>query len=265
MSQLGNLESIIFDLDDTLIVEVAAVEAAFLETCERSHEKYGTDTQKLCRAVKIRARQLWNAFPNIEYCDNLGIGSWEGLSGNFIGNYPNLKFFRERIPNFKYEVWFGALAEFNINDSIFAKQLVELFGHEIRRRLILFPETEATLRQLRQNYRLALITNGIPDLQHEKLEKTHLLQYFEHITISGEEGFGKPDPRIFELTLDKLGVSAESAVMVGDNLSRDIKGAQQIRMKGIWLNRSGKTVCEDICIPDAQISNLSELLSIVIE
>jgi FMN phosphatase YigB (HAD superfamily) len=57
-----------------------------------------------------------------------------------------------------------------------------------------------------------------------------------------------------------IGVSAENAVMVGDNLSRDIKGAQQIGMKGIWINRSSKAFSEDICLPDAQIFSLSELL-----
>ncbi|MFN6474538.1 MAG: HAD family hydrolase [Nostoc sp. SerVER01] len=260
MSKLGNRKNIIFDLDDTLIIEVAAVKAALLATCERAHEKYGIDTQKFYHAVKSHGRQLWNAFANIQYCDNIGIGYWEGLWGNFIGNDPNLKFIRERIPTYKYEVWSNALAEFQINDSIFVQELVDLFGYELRQRLILFPEAESTLKQLSQNYRLALITNGISDLQHEKLEKTNLLPYFEHITISGEEGFGKPDPRIFELTLDKLGISAENAVMVGNNLSRDIKGAQKIGIRGIWINRFTKTFSQDICIPDAQISSLSELL-----
>ncbi|MEH2235789.1 hypothetical protein [Nostoc sp.] len=55
MSKLGDRESIIFDLDDTLIVEVGVVEAAFLATCERSHEKYGIKPQKLYHAVKSRA------------------------------------------------------------------------------------------------------------------------------------------------------------------------------------------------------------------
>jgi putative hydrolase of the HAD superfamily len=262
MSKLGDWASIIFDLDDTLIVEVAAVEAAFLAICELVHKKYGIDTQKLYHAVKNHGRQLWNAFANIQYCDRIGIGYWEGLWGKFIGGDRNLQFIRDRIHNYRYEVWSNALAEFQINDPKFVRELVDLFGNELRQRLILFPETESTLKQLSQNYRLALITNGISDLQHEKLEKTNLFQYFECITISGEEGFGKPDPRIFKLTLDKLGISAENAAMVGDNLSRDIKGAQKIRIRGIWINRSKKILSQDICIPDTQIYSLSELLKL---
>ncbi len=262
MNKLENLKIIIFDLDDTLIVEVAAVEAAFLATCELAHKKYGIDTENLYHTVKSHGRQLWNAFVDIEYCNNIGIGYWEGLWGNFIGDHHNLKFIRDRIPTYRYQVWYNALAEFKINDSIFVQQLVDLFGNELRQRLVLFPETESTLKQLSQNYSLALITNGISDLQYEKLEKTNLLAYFQHITISGEEGFGKPDPRIFKLTLDKLGISAENAVMVGDNLSRDIKGAQKIGIRGIWINRSRKTLSQDICIPDAQISSLIELLKL---
>lgn len=123
ITKLENWETIIFDLDDTLIVEVAAVEAAFLATCQLAHKKYGIDTQKLYHTVKNQGRQLWNDFANIQYCDNIGIGYWEGLWGNFIGNDRNLKFIRDRIPNYRYEVWSNALAEFKINDSIFVLQL----------------------------------------------------------------------------------------------------------------------------------------------
>lgn len=144
MSKLGNRKNIIFDLDDTLIIEVAAVKAALLATCERAHEKYGIDTQKFYHAVKSHGRQLWNTFANIQYCDNIGIGYWEGLWGNFIGNDPNLKFIRERIPSYKYEVWSHALGEFHIKDSTFVQELVDLFGYELRQGLILFPEAEST-------------------------------------------------------------------------------------------------------------------------
>jgi FMN phosphatase YigB (HAD superfamily) len=73
---------------------------------------------------------------------------------------------------------------------------------------------------------------------------------------------GKPDPRIFQLVLNRLGAEPSQAVMVGDSLFRDVGGAQSAGLKGIWLIRRD-TQREDAdfldITPDAIITSLSEL------
>ncbi|MBD2415285.1 HAD family hydrolase [Nostoc calcicola FACHB-3891] len=59
------------------------------------------------------------------------------------------------------------------------------------------------------------------------------------------------------------GTLRERGLWSGDNPNRDIKGAQKIGIRGIWIDRSRKTLSQNICIPDAQISSLSELLNII--
>jgi len=255
--------AILFDLDDTLVVEEASAEASFLATCERALERYGLDPKALCQSVRHHARQLWRASPTIAYCRAIGISSWEGLWARFLGRDPNLKVLREWAPTYRREAWSRALAEYGIYDLPFAEQLAAMFQDERRSRYVVFPDVEPALKNLRKIYRLAIVTNGVPDLQREKLEGAKLAGYFDEVIISGEVGIGKPEPRIFALALDKLDVSPKMVVMVGDSLARDVLGAQQAGLRGIWINRSGTDSGEDEITPDAQIANLSELHDVI--
>ncbi len=254
--------AILFDLDDTLLVEEASVDEAFLATCEHARERYDIDPEELHQSIRRHARELWHAFPTITYCQSAGISSWEGLWARFLGDYPNMKTLRKWAPTYRREAWTRALANYGVHDSSLVEHLSATFREERNSRHVLFPETKEVLRELQSAYRLALVTNGIPDLQQEKLSKSNLTKYFEVVIISGEIGIGKPDPRIFALALDRLDVKPEMAVMVGNSLARDIVGAQQAGIKAIWINRSEADLREGIT-PDAQITSLTQLHDIL--
>ena len=119
---------------------------------------------------------------------------------------------------------------------------------------------DAVLRELQSRYRLAVVTNGAPDLQREKLDGAGLAPYFAIVTISGEVGIGKPDPRIFAHTLAHLSVPPTEAVMVGNDLTRDIWGARKAGIAGIWVNRTGAEYLAGDTTPDAEITSLLELV-----
>ncbi len=223
------IEAILFDLDDTLVVEEASVEAAFLATCERVRKKHGVEPETLHQTVRREAREVWQAAPTITYCRTIGISSWEGLWARFLGDDPNLKTLREWAPAYRREAWSRALAEHGITDVPLADELAEAFQDERRARHIPFPDTEPILEELRGSYRLGLITNGVSDLQREKVQGANLAHYFDSITVSGEVGAGKPDPVMFTQALDSLAARPETALMVGNSLRRDIAAAQRRR------------------------------------
>lgn len=252
------IKCILFDLDDTLVVEGASADAAFLAACEHAHEKYGIDPEVLNQSVRYYARESWRASTTITYCRAIGISSWEGLWARFLGRDPNLKRLRAWATTYRCEAWFRALTDHGVNDLSFAKRLSEAFSSERRKRHFIFSDVEGCLISLRKVYQLALVTNGAPDLQREKIQKTNLARYFDAILISGEVGVGKPDCRIFKLALETLATSPSEAAMVGDSLTRDILGAQRAGLKGIWLNRSGNDAAGQVT-PDAQIANLSQI------
>jgi putative hydrolase of the HAD superfamily len=252
------IRSILFDLDDTLAIEGASTDAAFLATCAHAHERHGIDPEALHQAVRYHARELWRASATITYCRAIGISSWEGLWARFLGNDPHLKRLRTWAPTYRRETWFRALADYGVSDLPFAEQLSTIFLSERRVRHILFSDFENNLASLRKIYQLGIVTNGAPDLQREKIQGTNLARSFDVILISGEVGIGKPDSRIFRLTLDALAASPSETVMVGDSLPRDILGAQQVGLKGIWLNRSGHDSISPV-VPDAQITSLDQI------
>lgn len=88
---------------------------------------------------------------------------------------------------------------------------------------------------------------------------TKLHECFDVILISEEVGLEKPDPRIFQLALNKLQVQPEDALFVGDDLEKDVGGPQGAGLKGIWSNPSGTENDSDIK-PDDEIQSLDELL-----
>ena len=256
------IKSILFDLDDTLVIEGASADAAFLATCERAQKKHGIDPEALHQTVRYHARKLWRASPTITYCRAIGISSWEGLWARFLGDDPNLKHLCAWAPTYRRETWFRALADYGISNVSFAEQLSATFLLERCARHIVFSDVEDSLTNLRKKYRLVLVTNGAPDLQRKKIEGAKLVHYFDKILISGEVGIGKPDCRIFKLALEALGVLPSETVMIGDSLPRDVLGAQRAGLKGIWLNRSGNKA-DDRVTPNAQITSLSQLPELI--
>ena len=124
------------------------------------------------------------------------------------------------------------------------------------------PVTRRKLFKVLLSSLLLFPANGEVGLQNEKLDLCRLRSYFDVITVSGEVSMGKPDRKPFDLTLKRLGLPVESAVMVGDNLRTDIAGALGIGMCAVWINRDGKTNEESVA-PDFEIRDVSQLPSVL--
>ena len=254
--------AVLFDLDDTLLVDEDLAETAFLATCRLADEKHGIAPEALRQSVRQQARALWRASPTIDYARGVGISSWEGLWAPFLGDDPGIKTLRAWAPAYRRLAWSHALADHDVDDPPLAETLAATFPEERSKLHVVFPETIDVLTDLRRTFPLALVTNGPSELQRHKIQATNLGRFFDEITISGDLGIGKPDPRIFSMTLDRLGAPASAAVMVGNSLERDVGGAQRAGLRGIWVNRSASDPPLDIK-PDAQISSLSELRNVI--
>jgi HAD superfamily hydrolase (TIGR01509 family) len=89
------------------------------------------------------------------------------------------------------------------------------------------PGAIETLERLQGRFKLGLVTNGETDSQRGRLHATGLERFFDAVLISDEAGCAKPEPRIFELALDALGVDAGGALFVGDSIEHDYEGARR--------------------------------------
>jgi putative hydrolase of the HAD superfamily len=101
------------------------------------------------------------------------------------------------------------------------------------------------LRAAIPDVRFGLITNGETDYQLRKVDAVGLRNEVEHIVASGELGIVKPDPRIFEHACALFGVEPAHAAYVGDRFSTDAVGAAKAGLRGVWLDRTGRTLTED--------------------
>ena len=257
------VRAVLFDLDETLIEEESSNDASALAACEIAFARHGVDRRNLLAAMRQRSRELWRAGPMFQDCLNIGISSREGLWGSFTGDGHELAQLRDWSVQYKIRVWTHALRDFGINDPALASELAQIFESDRRGRHVVFPESRDVLTQLKKDYRLALITNGAIDIQRDKIDGSNLAEFFDTIIISGELGFGKPKPHVFQLALDRLKVAPQHAVMIGDSLHRDIAGARELGIRTIWINRLKATISDHHPTPDLELADLITLPQIL--
>lgn len=104
---------------------------------------------------------------------------------------------------------------------------------------VLYEDTVPCLDRLKgAGYRLAVVSNWDNSL-HRTLRMHGLTDYFDLVVASLEEGVEKPDPRIFQIVLDRLGVAAADALHVGDSPVDDWQGARSAGIKALLIDRDG--------------------------
>ncbi len=239
MTPVASRRVVIFDLDDTLILEAEVTLAAARAAAALAHERAGVDAARFADAAAAAAERHWKEAPGYA-ADGEAHGIWwgEALWGDFAGEDEVSRAMRAFLPGFRESVWRDALA------SAGGKTAVDGAG---RRDAALVAELQRAYVGARRSR----------EIQHEKLSRTTLARYFEAIVISGEAGVGKPDPRVFAIVLERLGVEADAATMVGDSLVRDVGGAQRAGLRAIWLDRESTHSAGPV--PDARIRRLSDL------
>jgi len=99
----------------------------------------------------------------------------------------------------------------------------------------LLPDAERVVKYLASKYPLTIISNGFKEVQYYKFEHSGLAPYFAHTLISEEVGINKPQPGIFQVALERNGITADEAVMIGDSYSSDIAGAKAAGIDQIWI------------------------------
>jgi len=101
-----------------------------------------------------------------------------------------------------------------------------------------YPDAKNCLETLSSRYKIGIIANQNVGLE-ERLEKFGFLKYLSVIASSAEEGFSKPDLRLFEIALKKANTIPSRSVMVGDRADNDIAPAKSLGMKTVLLRRTG--------------------------
>lgn len=119
------------------------------------------------------------------------------------------------------------------------------------------------LHELKNSHQLALITNGLKEVQRPRLEKSGIQELFSVVVISEEIGASKPDEAFFEYTFEQMGFpDRESTLVIGDSLSADILGGHNYGTHTCWFNPEENDNHLEIS-PTYEIRELEELKTIL--
>lgn len=209
------MKALLVDLDDTLLDYSGGVDECWSAACETVAGKAGVDTAALIDAVRKARRWFWDD-PDRHRAERVDMpGAWRKIVAHGLE--------RMGVPN-------APLAAAAAEDFAARRWAV----------MRLFPGVAEALGRLRDGgVAMALVTNGDKSQQRRKIERYDLARYFDAILIEGEFGAGKPEEIVYRHVLERLGVPAREAWMVGDNIEWDVAAPQRLGLRGVWVDREG--------------------------
>ncbi|MDD2595326.1 MAG: YjjG family noncanonical pyrimidine nucleotidase [Bacteroidales bacterium] len=141
-------------------------------------------------------------------------------------------------------------------------ELSERIGHEYLDFMalgkILMPGTREVLDAIMQKGgKMAIVSNGFKEVQYRKLKISEIEQYFSAVMVSEEVGVHKPHPAIFSKAMDSIGGTKRETLMVGDDFTNDIEGAQIFGIDQFYYNPK-HIPCDGA--PTYESDNLADLI-----
>lgn len=231
-------KAILFDLDDTIITGDVGIEELWEKLCYQHAELIEGLKGDILYSEVSKARDWY----------------WDDPERHRKGRLDLIKARRELVGL--------AFSTLGIDNKEVCHSLADSYSTKRQEMITLIPGSIDTLTHFKENgIFMALVTNGASEFQRPKIKRFELAQYFDYILVEGEFGAGKPDVSVFVHALDKLGVTPDNAWMVGDDLKRDILGANEAGIFSVWVDWQNKGLPNDIPVqPDRIITTISELM-----
>lgn len=222
---------IIFDADDTLFDFKKSEREAFKNTMEEFNLEY--DENFHFKVYKEINTTLWKDFE--------------------LGIIP-----QEKINEVRFKIFSEAL-NIKFNTDKFADSYIKNLGNAS----FLYDESIELIESLYKDYLLFIVTNGLKDVQNNRIKKSIIAKYFKNIIVSDEVKVAKPNPKIFEYALtDATNTYSYEILIVGDSLSSDIQGGINLKADTCWYNPN-KIENKTTITPTYEIYNLMELKDIL--
>jgi putative hydrolase of the HAD superfamily len=227
----------LLDLDDTILDDSSNIDRCWRDACAaNASDLSGLDLSIVLDTIRNTSRWYWS-------------DSDRHRDG------------RLELDAARREVVRLALLELGVKNAALAAKIGYAYGHHRDAGMEPLPDAIDTVRWLKQSgCALALLTNGAGPAQRKKITRFGLAEFFDTILVEGEVGFGKPDPRVYQLALSRLDLAPRDAWMAGDNLEWDVAAPQQLGLFSIWIDRQGLGLPPLASVrPDRVVRALSEL------
>ena len=126
-----------------------------------------------------------------------------------------------------------------------------------------YEEVLETLKSLKeQEYKLAILSNGTPNLLNDLVKTNNLENFFDDIFSIEEVGVYKPDTRVYDIPIKKYGIKKNEVIFLSSN-TWDVSGGGNYGYQAIWVNRNRNVFDYLDYKPKNQINSLKGLLDII--
>ena len=223
--------SLLFDADDTLFDFPKAASRAFSIMCRSNDIPENTETYQLYDEINA---VLWAAFERGE------------VSKSFVTHERYIRFLKalglERDPAKCNRDYLTALGE-----AVYP-----------------LPHAEMVCRTLAERgHYLYIVTNAVASVQRSRLQKCSFSHLFLDVFISEDAGASKPSKAYYDYVCSRIPeISPDNTLIIGDSLTTDIQGANNVGFPCCWFNSKKKSAPADLRI-DYEIQDLTELLNLV--
>jgi putative hydrolase of the HAD superfamily len=232
------IDTVLFDLDDTLHDDSAAFAEAAARVGRDVERAHGVDAAAVARAYIAEANRFWKQ-----------------LSANSLG---------AGILATRTEMWHAALRAVGIDDARYAAACGDAYGAYRSDVLALYPGALMCITALRERgCRLGIVTNGFAATHYEKIERLGLTPLFDALFMADEVGMVKPDPGIFRHACAVLGSDPARTAMVGDRYDRDVIGAAEAGLFTVLIDVHRTPLPPGGRPPDAVVATVADVLAVL--
>jgi putative hydrolase of the HAD superfamily len=232
------IDTVLFDLDDTLHDDTAAYRAAARSVADTVAREHAIDAQALAGAYERAAMAFWSALT----AEHLALA---------IGD--------ERV-----RMWHEALCAVGLDDRALALRCADGYVRARADVLQLSPGALDVLVALRERgCKLGLVTNGFAATHHDKIDRLGLRERMDAFFIADEVGMIKPDPGLYRHACRVLGSEPARTAMVGDRYARDVLGAHEAGLFTVLLDVHAIAIPDAGPRPDAVLSSITGLIDVL--
>ena len=184
-----------------------------------------------------------------------------------LGNNPIIKpdftFKKTLQTKIRLEMeWLCTSGAWDADEALFRRKHQDVLNDVYGRVVTITSHSRDVLNRLHQSYPMVLVSNFYGNIARV-LQEFGLDGFFKSIVESATVGIRKPDPRIFSIGVQRLGLQPDEVVVVGDSFYKDIEPALAAGCHAVWMKGEGWTKkTYDESVPDKVITDLEQLLDV---
>jgi putative hydrolase of the HAD superfamily len=228
--------AILFDLDNTLLECTTFLDADLLN-------------KVLTRILNKKTAQA-KAFSNINFAFEECMKSKE-----------DWKFARDNKRELRRKVFLEQIKNVGFTNSPEIIQASDFYNDELEARATVISGVKETLAFLvSRKIKLGIIANGREHIQFLKIKRSGLEKFFDAIFVEGKEGFGKPDPRFYNLATNRLKSQTLDTWVVGDSIDWEVIAPKKLGFFSVWVDYWKEGIPSNVQPPpDEIISSVPEI------